>query len=307
MWLHIPNSYLTPVQPPESLSAQDMAGSTSALLSPNPDLELWVLSSGKLTPQPLSWRGWKTRPFIQRLYGTILQPSTANDGAARWIASLPDIPVSHFRRQAKNKQKPIRAISGPTSAALSANAGLNGYCSKTSKGISTVAFWMSPETYRQWALQSKRDCSARMKQVRDTGGAVYSCWPTPTTGGGNTSEVRLDERGLCFQTPLSKAGNQVHLSEMAWNWTLLWLYLKATGWKPTAPPVKYPYMRPLHLTIAPGTRRSPGDLTYNPSFTDWMMGWPSGWSGTSRPVTEFARWLQRMRGALSKLECSGKD
>ncbi len=35
------------------------------------------MSNGKPTPQPLSWRGWKTRPWIRLLSGTTLEPSTA--------------------------------------------------------------------------------------------------------------------------------------------------------------------------------------------------------------------------------------
>lgn len=44
--------------------------------------------TGKPTPQPSSWRGWKTRPWIRLLSGTMLPPSTAAFGAARWTSSL---------------------------------------------------------------------------------------------------------------------------------------------------------------------------------------------------------------------------
>jgi hypothetical protein len=45
----------------------------------------------------------------------------------------------------------------------------------------------------------------------------------------------------------------------------------------------------------------PGDWTSNPAFTDWVMGWPIGWTDCTQPVTEFALWLRRSRGALSEL------
>lgn len=47
-----------------------------------------VTSSGTLSPRPSSWRGWKTRSWIERLYGTISNPSTARLLAGRWISSL---------------------------------------------------------------------------------------------------------------------------------------------------------------------------------------------------------------------------
>lgn len=55
---------------------------------PADSIVLSVTSSGKPMPRPLSWRGWKTRPWIALLSGTISRPSTAALGAASWIASL---------------------------------------------------------------------------------------------------------------------------------------------------------------------------------------------------------------------------
>ena len=54
----------------------------------------WCTSSGMPTRRPPSWRGWKTRPWIQRLWPTILNPSTAERGVEQWISSLRDSRVS---------------------------------------------------------------------------------------------------------------------------------------------------------------------------------------------------------------------
>lgn len=48
------------------------------------------------------------------------------------------------------------------------------------------------------------------------------------------------------------------------------------------------------------------DLTFNPNFSDWLMGWPIGWTDPTQPVTEWSLWLQRMRGELSKLPLPNK-
>ena len=103
-----------------SRSAPAPAGSTSGSCSPVPDIALWVTSSGKPTPRPCSWRGWKTRPWIARLSGTTLPPSTAARGAARWTSSARAIRASRFRSPAGGSARPTRATSGRTSRASSA-------------------------------------------------------------------------------------------------------------------------------------------------------------------------------------------
>lgn len=57
-----------------SLSARASGYSTSQLRSLNPNLRLPVTSKGTATVQPLSWRGWANRPWIELLSGVILNP-----------------------------------------------------------------------------------------------------------------------------------------------------------------------------------------------------------------------------------------
>lgn len=126
---------------------------------------------------------------------------------------------------------------------------------------------------------------------------LHSLWPTPTmVMWANRGDFRLDSAG-CMVTPnLEQVGRQVALGEVARNWTSLWRFLKATGWTAGTPPASYPYSRPLHVTFRRGTAASPSDLPLNPAFLEWVMGWPIGWTDPTRPVTGFARWLQRGRG-----------
>ena len=66
-WLYLPPDAL-PEPETHACSASRFvpaqAGSTSGSPSPSPDIVLWAMSNGKPSPQPLSWRGWKTRPWI---------------------------------------------------------------------------------------------------------------------------------------------------------------------------------------------------------------------------------------------------
>lgn len=59
MWLHVPSTFLPSVPAPVALNSDSMP--------PSPEPELYVTSSGKPTPRPVSWRGWKTRPWIRNL------------------------------------------------------------------------------------------------------------------------------------------------------------------------------------------------------------------------------------------------
>ena len=56
--------------------------------SPSPDTVVFATSSGKASPRQLSWRGWKTRPWIERLSGTISRPSMAERCVESWISCL---------------------------------------------------------------------------------------------------------------------------------------------------------------------------------------------------------------------------
>ena len=84
---------------------------------------LFVSLSGKPTPRPLSWRGWKTRPWIRLLSGTTLPPSTASLGVERWISSLPDSPVSHSVAPERDKERETTDGYGTTSPESSEKSG----------------------------------------------------------------------------------------------------------------------------------------------------------------------------------------
>jgi hypothetical protein len=141
-----------------------------------------------------------------------------------------------------------------------------------------------------------------MKQAQAIRGGVYSCWPTPTTMmGGNRGEFCLGQSGMLILAAIDQKGSQVALSEAVRIWTMWWLASRAAGLKPVAPPRTYPFSHRLHLNLRSGTRSLHGALTFNPHFSDWIMGWPIGWSDPERPVTAWSRWRRRSRTALSEL------
>lgn len=151
---------------------------------PRPRFDLYVMSSGKSRRRPALWRGWRRRePILRHLSGTMLEPSTVALGAARFIASLPDIPASRSARPGCARASGTNAISGPTSPVSSTNADPLKSYSKMSPGTCPWAFKRSGRAYRTWATGLRRACSARLKQVRDTRESASLCWPDDTAGG----------------------------------------------------------------------------------------------------------------------------
>jgi hypothetical protein len=141
----------------------------------------------------------------------------------------------------------------------------------------------------------QRASSQRRKQARRTSANGCSFWPTPTfKGSGNRACVVLSPaRGVEFKTDLNQAGSQLGLWNAAKAWVLMWDMLTAAGWTPQRPVSTHR----CRVILLNGERHSEGLLSANPSFSDWMMGWPPGWTDPLQPATEWSPWLQRARGA----------
>ena len=97
-WLYLPES----------------AASNSDCTEPSPDTELSVTSSGTPTLRPLSWRGWRNRPWLQLLSGTTCPPSTADRGVELWISSLA---ASRARTSVSPAREQGSLVRGPGSGA----------------------------------------------------------------------------------------------------------------------------------------------------------------------------------------------
>ncbi len=183
VWLYLPPEAISRAQKGArclaSRSARAQAGSTSASISPRQDIELFVTSSGKATPQPLSWRGWKTRPWIARLSGTTLRPSTAKRGAAWWISSTAAIHASRSPSLGASSATKTHAISGRTSRGSSAKSNRQFVSLKTSVDIYDWDLNKSTMTFDQWVIALRRACLQRQKLARRTSASGSSSWLTP--------------------------------------------------------------------------------------------------------------------------------
>jgi hypothetical protein len=290
MWLFVPPKDMTTFA--ESAFAPVSADWISDCISQNPDIELCAMSSETVTLRPLSWRGWQTRPWARLLSGTISKPLTANLGAAAFISSLPVIPASPSLSQDYAKATTIPAISGPTSPASLTKSPPNGASLKTFPAISPLVCETSWETFNAWAIALLRASNLRLKSARLTGAIVSSYWPTPTfKGSGNRACILVGPEGLKFRPDANQTGKQVGIRNATSAWTLFWDIMIASGWTP-AP---FPSSHRVRVNLACGEKRSKHGPTLNPAFSDWMMGWPTGWTDPLQPVTAWSHWLQQGR------------
>lgn len=169
-WLHVPAS---------CLSAPASEGSTSACDSPA-EPALWVTSSGTPSLRPCSWRGWRTRPWLRLLYGTISQPSTPARGAAEWIWSLPVFHASRSASRASDAGSPTNAGSGPPCFASLTTPQLPLFSSRTSADSPDTGSAAFSRTLPRAGSLRNGIIFERPTSAHRTAASGSSCWPTPT-------------------------------------------------------------------------------------------------------------------------------
>ena len=95
-----------------------------------------------------------------------------------------------------------------------------------------------------------------------------------------------------FKNDLNQVGSQIGLWNAAKAWVLMWDMMLAAGWSPQRPTSSHR----CRVILLNGEKHSDGFLSSNPAFSDWMMGWPPGWTDPLQPVTGWSHWLRRARG-----------
>ena len=114
-------------------------------------------------------------------------------------------------------------------------------------------------------------------------------WPTVRTSSANGASSKEVEAGNPKQ----------RLEVMITNWATP----QARDWKDTANanvPTNSILGRQAPRTMKDGVEFQ---MTLNPRFTEWLMGWPIGWTEFELAETEWCLWLQHMRGELLRMEC----
>lgn len=272
-------------------------------------------------------RAWQIKPWIRRLSGLTLELSTANRGVAAWISSLQDIRASHSPSPDAKKQNTIPGISGRTFVRSSPTSGQGSLFSRT---YPTIYDWdsnRSTMTFEEWVTALRRVCLRRKKSVLRISVNDYSYWPTPraqepgstsSTHGRGLAETarhwltpRAAETGERQETFLKRQGdrtNKAHgsLTSQARTWPTP----MSRDWK-DSPGMKERDTKQVSLANlafrsglplqATQTHGDPSQMRLNPLFTEWLMGWPTGWTDFGSVATALSLWQRRMRSSLWQL------
>lgn len=175
--------------------------------SSSPDTELWVMSSGIAMQRPLSWREWKTRPWIQRLYGTICRPSMADRGAEKWISSLPASLASRSVSPEKGSAPKTSDGSGRISSASFGKFSPDGSFLKTSLSLFEEDSGPSSVDWPSSGMMRGGTCSVRRSaepRISDEGSSFSrNEYPTPaaTPYGSSQNEDQVPHKRPTAGTP----------------------------------------------------------------------------------------------------------
>ena len=183
-----------------------------------------------------------------------------------------------------NLHKPLRIVAQETwPTVVSADASMGAIISPS-------------DTYKQTSTGSLRKINkngkdgslglARTVKMMDS---QQQNWPTVRTSSANGASSKEVEAGNPKQ----------RLEVMITNWATP----TTRDWKDTANanvPVNSLLGRQAPQIMKDGTE---SQITLNPRFTEWLMGWPIAWTEFELAETEWFRWLRRMRGELSRMEC----
>ncbi len=235
-------------------------------------------------------RAWKTKHWMPRLSGLTFEPSTADRGVVAWTSSLRDIRANRSASLDESRPRTILDTCGRTSATSWLTSGQGSLFSRTCPTIYDWASNKSMMTYEVWVTALRRACLRRKKSARHISENDSSFWPTPRAQEpGSTSATHangLTETAKAWPTPLSRdwkdspgmkkrATGQTSLAETAFR------------------------LGRQHQETQPHGDLS--QLRLNPLFTEWLMGWPTEWTGSVSAATGWSRWLPLMRSELSRL------
>lgn len=179
MWLYIPRGYC--------LSSQESVDSIARYGLFFQNVELFVTSSGKPTPRPYSWQGWKTRPWMKLLYGVTLQPSTVKASMDSWTQSLSvsPVPTSQLlenRKESRGENKAQDQDSSLKPAELFAKYDQGTFLSKTSQdSFLTDSCQSYSESFPKWGSMHNGECFRQEMWVAPILEKESSSWATPNT------------------------------------------------------------------------------------------------------------------------------
>lgn len=214
-----------------------------------------------------SWlKGWQRHAWMRLLFGAISEPSTAELGVARFIASLPDTRASRTARPDSSSRTGTPGTCGPTSPASCGRSDPTSSSLRTSPTTLSVDSSLSRMSYGKWTTALRRECLRRVKSVLRTTGNASLFWP---------GADRVVGRPLTWATPTARDWRDGSCTNANVPTNGL-LGRQALRQGPNGRP-------PLNES-----------RLLSPRFVEWAMGVPLGWSDSVPLGTEsYRQWLRQ--------------
>ena len=214
-------------------------------------------------------------------YGMTFKPLTENRGEELLTLYLEDFPARTLAQQEKEQElTENEAECGEKWRGSFAKWNQDSYSWKTHQCSLLGDLESFSETWPRWGLMRHGECwelqmSEQIMKDKESGSLVK--YPTPTTV----------DSGALFNTSISKNSKpRPTLGAMAkFN---LWPTPTAHNAKEAAYPSEYNRKTPTLATHAGGK--------LNPTWVEWLMGWPLGWTDLKPLETDKCHYVQQKHG-----------
>lgn len=270
VWLYVPLAYAAASEDLTSASTKELDTRASEALA---RCAWW---RGKRSPPRLWQRRWNAEAWLRRLSGLICEPSTLAHGVASWIASLAATPASRSAWPGGVSEQTTQDTFGRLSLGWSESAPPPSASSRTSPVICRSEDTTSPESFKAWATALRAHCGRRRKSARLTDeSASSSLLPTPSAcsygsnKGGAAGRVGKERHSLesMARRGLLPTPSASHCeTRPAATWNMASQSGRSLG----------AMARHAMWPTPTSTPQVGGQL--NPTWVEWLMGWPLGWT-----------------------------
>ena len=184
-----------------------------------------------------------------------------------------DIRANRLARLEREAGSKTPVISGHTSDGTYNQLDLLNASSRTSKVTSRLDSTASSATWKKMVTTQRGDYSQRLKSVRHTSGSESSYLPTPTAAPYGTSQNGQRPDGSTF-----KQAGKPSLESMARH--NLWPTPRASEYKDCGPvgSKSHTHMDKRSYLCAKAKDPDQPSGLLNPTWVEWLMGVPTGWT-----------------------------
>ena len=276
MWI-IPQNYQ-----PSSVSARDMVASSEDLSLPGINIEQSLMWRSKPSPLRTWLQRWKRDSWFRHLSGRILKPCQHTAFETELTCLLAVIPASRLAPLGFVRGPKTQGTYGHTSTTTYEQLDLFAASLRTSKDTSALDCETSLQTWKALVTQRRGEYSARLKSARLTRESGCTSWPTP--------QARDHRQGSAPASGRMLRKSQQKFSPNLNDSVLMWP-------TPSARDHKGGYQGgrirngkiskdTLDVAVQHTDNQSQSAGQLNPTWVEWLMGLPLGWTDLGSWGTE---------------------